>query len=273
MIDFVFFFQAEDGIRDAQESRGLGDVYKRQEQYLIKTISKMENSTLGKLAKEIRAHYKQHPQSLICPPLMCIQRKGVAYGEHALVTHNMHKAPSHLFVERYDIKGALFNRSSPGVIGAAHGLDGPPPCWQDNDPQTWERRAHKFRVSKLDKAGLMDALRRDLEFLSKNRLYDYSAYMVVTHADHSTPCRRLQLHDDKRVGRWWVHVCMLDTLNRWDLFHGVDRLGSRMSVRLDHRLGVGIREMIDQERFIRTATLALIPVSYTHLTLPTKRIV
>ena len=34
-LDFVFvclffFFQAEDGIRDAQESRGLGDVYKRQ---------------------------------------------------------------------------------------------------------------------------------------------------------------------------------------------------------------------------------------------------
>ena len=28
---FCFFFQAEDGIRDAQESRGLGDVYKRQE--------------------------------------------------------------------------------------------------------------------------------------------------------------------------------------------------------------------------------------------------
>src|SRR5665254_29340 len=28
--DDAFFFQAEDGIRDAQESRGLGDVYKRQ---------------------------------------------------------------------------------------------------------------------------------------------------------------------------------------------------------------------------------------------------
>ena len=27
---FKVFFQAEDGIRDAQESRGLGDVYKRQ---------------------------------------------------------------------------------------------------------------------------------------------------------------------------------------------------------------------------------------------------
>eukprot|EP00658_Telonema_sp_P-2_P042078 TRINITY_DN3015_c0_g1_i6.p1 TRINITY_DN3015_c0_g1~~TRINITY_DN3015_c0_g1_i6.p1 ORF type:complete len:210 (+),score=36.59 TRINITY_DN3015_c0_g1_i6:37-666(+) len=30
LCSFFFFFQAEDGIRDAQESRGLGDVYKRQ---------------------------------------------------------------------------------------------------------------------------------------------------------------------------------------------------------------------------------------------------
>ena len=30
MSSLFFFFQAEDGIRDAQESRGLGDVYKRQ---------------------------------------------------------------------------------------------------------------------------------------------------------------------------------------------------------------------------------------------------
>ena len=28
----VFFFQAEDGIRDAQECRGLGEVYKGQDQ-------------------------------------------------------------------------------------------------------------------------------------------------------------------------------------------------------------------------------------------------
>ena len=27
---YILFVQAEDGIRDAQESRGLGDVYKRQ---------------------------------------------------------------------------------------------------------------------------------------------------------------------------------------------------------------------------------------------------
>ncbi len=30
-MSFVFFFQAEDGIRDTDRSRGLGDVYKRQD--------------------------------------------------------------------------------------------------------------------------------------------------------------------------------------------------------------------------------------------------
>ena len=32
MVPMVFFFQAEDGIRDLVRSRGLGDVYKRQKQ-------------------------------------------------------------------------------------------------------------------------------------------------------------------------------------------------------------------------------------------------
>ena len=31
MRSVIFFFQAEDGIRDLVRSRGLGDVYKRQE--------------------------------------------------------------------------------------------------------------------------------------------------------------------------------------------------------------------------------------------------
>ena len=35
VIGCVFFFQAEDGIRDLVRSRGLGDVYKRQNSYLI----------------------------------------------------------------------------------------------------------------------------------------------------------------------------------------------------------------------------------------------
>eukprot|EP00658_Telonema_sp_P-2_P047327 TRINITY_DN36003_c0_g1_i1.p1 TRINITY_DN36003_c0_g1~~TRINITY_DN36003_c0_g1_i1.p1 ORF type:complete len:386 (+),score=78.25 TRINITY_DN36003_c0_g1_i1:113-1270(+) len=36
LLEVFFFFQAEDGIRDAQESRGLGDVYKRQYQRRVR---------------------------------------------------------------------------------------------------------------------------------------------------------------------------------------------------------------------------------------------
>ena len=53
----LFFFQAEDGIRDAQESRGLGDVYKRQGYVLVsgqtaiagKGNDLLENPDVGRL--------------------------------------------------------------------------------------------------------------------------------------------------------------------------------------------------------------------------------
>ena len=41
---FVFFFQAEDGIRDLVRSRGLGDVYKRQTRARPKTSSRTLSS-------------------------------------------------------------------------------------------------------------------------------------------------------------------------------------------------------------------------------------
>eukprot|EP00658_Telonema_sp_P-2_P014542 TRINITY_DN1552_c0_g1_i1.p1 TRINITY_DN1552_c0_g1~~TRINITY_DN1552_c0_g1_i1.p1 ORF type:complete len:234 (+),score=53.32 TRINITY_DN1552_c0_g1_i1:23-724(+) len=49
MVVCFFFFQAEDGIRDAQESRGLGDVYKRQvstQSTGIKTALMLSHGTL-----------------------------------------------------------------------------------------------------------------------------------------------------------------------------------------------------------------------------------
>eukprot|EP00658_Telonema_sp_P-2_P077981 TRINITY_DN719_c0_g1_i5.p2 TRINITY_DN719_c0_g1~~TRINITY_DN719_c0_g1_i5.p2 ORF type:complete len:143 (+),score=43.59 TRINITY_DN719_c0_g1_i5:52-480(+) len=41
-----FFFQAEDGIRDAQESRGLGDVYKRQACKLCEAVCPAQAITI-----------------------------------------------------------------------------------------------------------------------------------------------------------------------------------------------------------------------------------
>ena len=55
-----FFFQAEDGIRDAQESRGLGDVYKRQflgripgERYFMDAVGKERHTEdIGRLERK-----------------------------------------------------------------------------------------------------------------------------------------------------------------------------------------------------------------------------
>ena len=55
----VFFFQAEDGIRDLVRSRGLGDVYKRQ-QYLVMTFIEGMN-----LAEMLAVRGKQSPADVM----------------------------------------------------------------------------------------------------------------------------------------------------------------------------------------------------------------
>ena len=50
---FVCFFQAEDGIRDAQESRGLGDVYKRQVEKVQELVATSSFNLIETLAKYI----------------------------------------------------------------------------------------------------------------------------------------------------------------------------------------------------------------------------
>ena len=41
-----FFFQAEDGIRDLVRSRGLGDVYKRQEDLMARGVGELHHLVL-----------------------------------------------------------------------------------------------------------------------------------------------------------------------------------------------------------------------------------
>ena len=48
-----FFFQAEDGIRDLVRSRGLGDVYKRQEQITLVALAAPADGRLGFLVGEV----------------------------------------------------------------------------------------------------------------------------------------------------------------------------------------------------------------------------
>src|SRR5674536_380886 len=61
-LSFVFFFfQAEDGIRDAQESRGLGDVYKRQVQAILALGAGNVAGEAGVDLVELRPYVPQPP--------------------------------------------------------------------------------------------------------------------------------------------------------------------------------------------------------------------
>ncbi|CZR94163.1 hypothetical protein CDFC105_33307 [Clostridioides difficile] len=55
----VFFFQAEDGIRDAQESRGLGDVYKRH----LEDIIVIKTDEVDKIYKTLENYKKDMIQA------------------------------------------------------------------------------------------------------------------------------------------------------------------------------------------------------------------
>ena len=56
---FVFFFQAEDGIRDLVRSHGLGDVYKRQSQASAPQIELVTAMVSGDRQLALAAHERQ----------------------------------------------------------------------------------------------------------------------------------------------------------------------------------------------------------------------
>eukprot|EP00825_Cyclidium_porcatum_P002842 TRINITY_DN11319_c0_g1_i1.p2 TRINITY_DN11319_c0_g1~~TRINITY_DN11319_c0_g1_i1.p2 ORF type:complete len:192 (+),score=26.12 TRINITY_DN11319_c0_g1_i1:33-608(+) len=62
LVGVVFFFQAEDGIRDHAQSRGLGDVYKRQ---LFQNLNHLEKKIKGNLAQSIHTNKQQKQSSRI----------------------------------------------------------------------------------------------------------------------------------------------------------------------------------------------------------------
>src|SRR5678815_5828035 len=83
-IFFFFFFQAEDGIRDAQESRGLGDVYKRQGLHV--------GHPEGYTATDIIARYKRLSGFSVLHPMgwdafgLPAEQYAVKTGQHPALT-------------------------------------------------------------------------------------------------------------------------------------------------------------------------------------------
>ena len=64
MVGICFFFQAEDGIRDLVRSRGLGDVYKRQDQPQPRLHAEVVGQALVEVVREDEAEAGLAPYHL-----------------------------------------------------------------------------------------------------------------------------------------------------------------------------------------------------------------
>ena len=78
-VGLVFFFQAEDGIRDLVRSRGLGDVYKRQE------IDQMSEQAVGAVAERLAGYSTDHPDVQVKRVVICLLYTSDAADERSSV--------------------------------------------------------------------------------------------------------------------------------------------------------------------------------------------
>ena len=113
-IFFFFFFQAEDGIRDAQESRGLGDVYKRQYVYPGKTTKPFDgfktNRRIQLKNRDISALQKEFENSIeyINPSLFV--RESISYGLETFDFDISAVSPANRIIEKHVLmKGRYIN--------------------------------------------------------------------------------------------------------------------------------------------------------------------
>ena len=77
VVVLFFFFQAEDGIRDLVRSRGLGDVYKRQDP--------------GRAASELQCHFTKKRHQKVCDvrKICSHQTRSVSYTHLTLPTSDL----------------------------------------------------------------------------------------------------------------------------------------------------------------------------------------
>ena len=87
MCRWFFFFQAEDGIRDLVRSRGLGDVYKRQEVggVLVGVVEARLQIVLAAIGQDIGAWDEQQGTCLLYTSDAADERSSVDLGGRRII--------------------------------------------------------------------------------------------------------------------------------------------------------------------------------------------
>lgn len=146
--------------------------YSRDYRFIIKTISHNEHNFLRSILKDYHEHVRANPHTLLSR-FYGLHRVKMPRGRkiHFVIMNNLF--PPHRDIhETYDLKGSSFGREYPEDKAKAN----PRAVLKDKN---WVNRGRTFELGPEKRALLTEQLRRDMEFLRRMKVMDYSLLVGI----------------------------------------------------------------------------------------------
>ncbi|KIS00672.1 1-phosphatidylinositol-4-phosphate 5-kinase [Cryptococcus deuterogattii 2001/935-1] len=146
--------------------------FSRDYRFIIKTISHSEHKFLRSILKDYHKHVKENPHTLLSR-FYGLHRVKLPRGPkiHFVIMNNLF--PPHRDIhETYDLKGSSFGREYPEEKAAKN----PRATLKDKN---WVNRGRTLEFGPEKRALLTEQLRRDMEFLKRIKVMDYSLLVGI----------------------------------------------------------------------------------------------
>lgn len=146
--------------------------YSRDYRFIIKTISHSEHAFLRSILKDYHEHVRSNPHTLLSR-FYGLHRVKIPRGRkiHFVIMNNLF--PPHRDIhETYDLKGSAFGREYPEDKAA----NNPRAVLKDKN---WVNRGRTLELGPEKRALLTEQLRRDMEFLKRVHVMDYSLLIGI----------------------------------------------------------------------------------------------
>ncbi|WVW81386.1 hypothetical protein I302_103378 [Kwoniella bestiolae CBS 10118] len=146
--------------------------FSRDYRFIIKTISHAEHKFLRSILKDYHQHIKTNPHTLLSR-FYGLHRVKLPRGRkiHFVIMNNLF--PPHRDIhETYDLKGSAFGREYPEEKARTN----PKAVLKDKN---WVNRGRTLELGPEKRALLSEQLRRDMEFLKRVKVMDYSLLVGI----------------------------------------------------------------------------------------------
>ncbi|XP_055337312.1 phosphatidylinositol 5-phosphate 4-kinase type-2 alpha-like [Paramacrobiotus metropolitanus] len=143
--------------------------------FIIKTLTREEVEEMHHILKHYHEYVVEYHSKTLLPQYFGAYRLTVEKQEsYVVVMRNVFSHPLRVH-RKYDLKGSTVQREASEKEKSKE-----LPTFKDND---FVSEGHKMYIGNENKAELLEIIRRDVEFLSKNNLMDYRLLLGVHDAD------------------------------------------------------------------------------------------